>query len=63
MNSAKKYNVSASECVIGLEFFKPEYKKDFERRAAENKYKLTELKAKDPLLKILLWLFYKYFQI
>lgn len=54
LNSAKKYNVSASECVIGLEFAKPEFKKQFEARVNENKYKLTELKAKDPLLKILL---------
>lgn len=54
MNSAKKYNVSASECVIGLEFVQPEFKKLFEQRVVENKYKFTELKAKDPLLKILL---------
>lgn len=54
LNSAKKYNVSASECVIGLEFTRPEFKKQFEARVSENRYKFTELKAKDPLLKILL---------
>ena len=39
---------------MGLSFFQPENKKLFEERVLSFKYKLTELKANDPLLKILL---------
>jgi hypothetical protein len=51
INSTKKHSASASECVIGLEFVQPEFKKSFEERSTKNNYKFTELKAKDPLLK------------
>ena len=54
LNTAKKFNSSAGQCLIGLSFRKPEHKAAFEQRAAKNNYKLTELKANDPLLKILL---------
>ncbi len=54
LNTAKKFNSSAGQCLMGLSFFQPENKKLFEERVLSYKYKLTELKANDPLLKILL---------
>lgn len=54
LNTAKKFNTSAGQCLIGLSFNQPEHKAIFEERALKNNYKLVELKANDPLLKILL---------
>jgi hypothetical protein len=54
LNTAKKFNSSAGQCLLGLSFKRPEHKAAFEERAIKNNYKLTELKANDPLLKILL---------
>ena len=33
INSAKKFNVSAMQCLIGFSFASPEAKERFERRA------------------------------
>lgn len=60
INSAKKYNSSAGQCLLGISFTQPnqeEYKKKFEERLLQHNYRFKELSAKDPLLKILLWLF------
>lgn len=54
INTAKKFNSSAGQCLIGLSFTQPDSKLKFEERSAKNNYKLSELKANDPLLKILL---------
>ena len=53
LNSAKKYNASASQIVMGVEFISPDTKKDFEDKIRECNYTFTELTIKDPLLKIL----------
>ena len=55
MNSAKKYNVSSGEIMLGVEFESPEFKDTFEDRILAHHYKFTELKPNDPLLKILIW--------
>lgn len=55
MNSAKKYNVSSGEIMVGVEFESPEFKDAFEERIQTHHYKFTELKPNDPLLKILIW--------
>lgn len=58
MNSAKKYNSSAGQCLLGVSFTQPNHelnKIKFEERLVENNYRFKELCAKDPLLKILLW--------
>lgn len=57
MNSAKKYNSSAGQCLLGVSFTQPnqmENKDKFEKRLLEHNYRFKELCAKDPLLKILL---------
>lgn len=57
MNSAKKYNSSAGQCLLGVSFTLPnqeENKVKFEKRLLEHNYRFKELSAKDPLLKILL---------
>lgn len=54
INTARKFNSSAGQCLIGLHFIEPANKKSFEERVMSFTYKFTELKANDPLLKILL---------
>jgi hypothetical protein len=54
INSAKKYNVSSGECMVGVEFTNPEFKKSFEERILYHSYKFMELKPNDPLFKILI---------
>lgn len=54
INTAKKFNSSVGQCVIGLSFQLPEHKQAFESRVLANNYKFVELAANDPLLKILL---------
>lgn len=53
INSAKKYNASASQVVLGLEYFDPSFKPLFEKRVTDCKFTYTELGIKDHLLKIL----------
>lgn len=54
INTAKKFNSSAGQCLIGFSFSHPEAKERFERRAVNHNFKVTILQANDPLLKILL---------
>lgn len=54
INTAKKFNSSAGQCLIGFAFKKPQAKELFEERAVKHNFKLTQLQANDPLLKILL---------
>ena len=54
LSTAKSSSLSGGQVLIGVEFFKPEFKKVFESRILESKYKFTELQANDSLLKILL---------
>ena len=56
INSAKKFNDSASQCLIGLSFSDCDAKDKFEERVKSYHYKLRVLQANDPLLKILLWI-------
>lgn len=41
LNTAKKFNSSAGQCLIGLSFLQPENKKIFEDRVLSSKFKLT----------------------
>ena len=54
INSAKKFNDSASQCLIGLSFSNSEAKEKFEARVKSEQYKMRVLQGNDPLLKILL---------
>ena len=54
LSTAKSSSLSGGQVLLGVEFFKPEYKANFECRAKDCKYEIKELKASDSLLKILL---------
>jgi hypothetical protein len=54
INSAKKFNSEASQCLLGLSFSHGEAKNTFEERAISHNFKLKALEPNDPLLKILL---------
>lgn len=54
INSAKKYNPSSNQLVMGVEFFDPQFKPEFEARIKKQNYTFTELTIKDPLLKMLI---------
>ena len=54
LNTARKFNSSTGECLMGVAFDEPEGKERFEERCKLYRLKLTELKASDPLLKVLL---------